>query len=183
MGGGRTGRARGKSLGASRPSDANNTAPARRPNVGLPRAHIEALFVRYDVNANGRLDPSEVQALARDVLEHIPFLFRESVRREFPDIPNDRLNALVQSERPNILPGTELQVTRYLTDTLAAGSAASAGSVSVAASSSGSGGGSASGSSAVITSESFVHRWNSAAEVMFAALRDRPISNMKCTIL
>ncbi len=98
----------------------------------------------------------QLAVLSRDIFAYVPELFAASVRAQYPTIPNAKLQALVDAERPNLLPcATESELTRFLWNVLSASSGMQA-QMQAAASSSSS---SSPSDTAVISREAFVLKY------------------------
>jgi len=100
-----------------------------------------------------------LRSLSTDIIARLPEMFTEMVSCDQPGLSSSQLQAMVQAERPHLLPGSRDELVNFLRTTLDKRR------------------------SGVVGREEFLTSWNKAAEVIFAQLRKTPTQGMKCIIL
>jgi len=70
------------------------------------------VWEHYDVNKDGILNKNELQALAKDLVDRIVSMCKDSMRTQMPKSSDADLDKLIKKELPHILPAKTMEESR-----------------------------------------------------------------------
>jgi len=93
------------------------TTPCYFADADLAATNLPDVWIHYDVNDNGILDPKEVAALASDIVDRFVLLYRDQLQQEQP--PGPKSDAIIERALrrdifPHMLAGNSMSEAKKL---------------------------------------------------------------------